>query len=57
MSLTLWDASSSATTLLIMLGAVVVFMPLIVAYTAWVYRVMRGTLSIDTITRKPKSFY
>lgn len=57
MSLTLWDASSSATTLLIMLGAVVVFMPLIVAYTAWVYRVMRGTISTDTIARKPKSFY
>lgn len=42
MSLTVWDASSSKLTLAIMLGAVVVFLPVIVAYTGWAYRVMRG---------------
>lgn len=57
MSLTLWDASSSRTTLLIMLVATVIFMPLILAYTSWVYRVMRGTVSSTDIARKPKSFY
>jgi len=41
-SLTVWDASSSRLTLAIMLGAVAVFLPLGLAYTAWVYRVMRG---------------
>ena len=41
-SLTVWDASSSKLTLAVMLGAVAIFLPIIVAYTAWVYRVMRG---------------
>lgn len=41
-SLTVWDASSSKLTLGIMLGASALFLPLIVAYTGWVYRVMRG---------------
>ena len=45
-SLTLWDAVSSQRTLGIMLGVVVVFLPLIMAYTTWVYRVMRGTVRV-----------
>lgn len=51
MSLTVWDASSSRLTLSIMLGAVVVFLPMILAYTAWVYRVMRGPVSPDSMSR------
>ena len=46
-SLTVWDASSSAKTLLIMLGAVTVFLPIILAYTGWVYRVLRGRLTLE----------
>jgi cytochrome d ubiquinol oxidase subunit II len=45
MSLTVWDASSSKLTLGIMLGAVAVFLPLIIAYTGWVYRVLRGPIA------------
>ncbi|MBB4020165.1 MULTISPECIES: cytochrome d ubiquinol oxidase subunit II [Alphaproteobacteria] len=41
-SLTVWDASSSHLTLFIMLVVTVVFVPIIVAYTAWVYRVLWG---------------
>lgn len=41
-SLLVWDASSSALTLLIMLFAAIVFMPIILIYTSWVYRVMSG---------------
>lgn len=41
-SLLIWDASSSRLTLLMMLAAVVVFMPIILFYTAWVYRALRG---------------
>jgi cytochrome d ubiquinol oxidase subunit II len=41
-SLTVWDASSSKLTLAIMLGAVALFLPIVLAYTAWVYRVLRG---------------
>jgi cytochrome d ubiquinol oxidase subunit II len=46
-SLTVWDASSSAKTLLIMLGAVTVFLPIIVAYTTWVFSVLRGRLTLE----------
>ncbi|RZS78787.1 cytochrome d ubiquinol oxidase subunit II [Pigmentiphaga kullae] len=41
-SLTVWDASSSHLTLFIMLVASGIFIPLIVAYTSWVYRVLWG---------------
>lgn len=41
-SLTVWDASSSKLTLGIMLGAVALLLPCVLAYTAWVYRVLRG---------------
>lgn len=49
--LTIWDASSSAKTLFIMLIAVIVFLPIVLAYTTWVYRVMRGQISLDAIRR------
>jgi cytochrome bd ubiquinol oxidase subunit II len=48
-SLTVWDASSSAKTLLLMLGAVIVFMPIIVAYTIWVFRVLRGRITLENL--------
>jgi cytochrome d ubiquinol oxidase subunit II len=44
-SLTVWDSSSSYLTLFIMLIAVAVFLPLVLAYTAWVYRVLRGKVT------------
>jgi cytochrome bd ubiquinol oxidase subunit II len=50
-SLTIWDASSSAKTLFIMLIAVIIFLPLVLAYTTWVYRVLRGQISLDAIRR------
>jgi cytochrome d ubiquinol oxidase subunit II len=49
--LTAWDASSSPLTLFIMLLAVAVFLPLIVAYTAWVYSVLRGRITLEEIRR------
>jgi cytochrome bd ubiquinol oxidase subunit II len=44
-SLTAWDASSSQMTLFIMLVATVIFLPIVLAYTAWVYRVMHGKIT------------
>jgi cytochrome d ubiquinol oxidase subunit II len=41
-SLTVWDASSSKLTLAVMLGATALLLPIVIAYTAVVYRVMRG---------------
>jgi len=49
-SLLVWDASSSHLTLFIMLVCSVVFVPLILAYTAWVYRVMWGKVRPRDIT-------
>lgn len=43
--LTVWDASSSQRTLGIMLVAAAIFLPLILAYSAWAFRVMRGTIT------------
>jgi cytochrome d ubiquinol oxidase subunit II len=43
--LTLWDASSSQRTLGLMLGAVIIFLPIVLAYTAWIYKVLSGTVS------------
>ena len=56
-SLTAWDAVSSRHTLQIMLYAVIVFLPLILAYTAWVYRVMRGKVTVETIRANQHTSY
>jgi cytochrome d ubiquinol oxidase subunit II len=45
--LTVWDASSSARTLSVMLVAAMVFMPAVIAYTGWVYRVLRGRITLE----------
>jgi len=50
-SLTIWDASSSDKTLFIMLVAVVVLLPIVLAYTAWVYHVLRGQITLEAIRR------
>lgn len=44
-SLTVWDASSSRMTLLIMLLVTVIFLPIVLLYTGWVIRVLRGRVS------------
>ena len=49
--LTVWDASSSARTLFLMLVAVGVFLPVVLAYTAWVFRVLRGRITLEEIRR------
>ncbi|CAG2174232.1 unnamed protein product, partial [Oppiella nova] len=41
-SLTIWDACSSYNTLGFTLLAVLLLLPIVLAYTVWVYRVMRG---------------
>jgi cytochrome bd ubiquinol oxidase subunit II len=48
-SLTVWNASSSERTLRIMLLAVIIFLPIVLAYTAWVYRVLKGRITLDAL--------
>ncbi len=52
-SLTVWNASSSHLTLFIMLLVTVVFLPLILIYTAWVYKVMFGRSTTDALQTNP----
>ena len=56
-SLTVWDASSSHMTLGIMLIAVIIFLPIILAYTGWVYRVMRGPVTSAYIEANRETSY
>lgn len=56
-SLTVWDASSSHLTLFIMLVVTVIFVPLIVLYTSWVYHVLWGKVDDKTITNKSGHAY
>lgn len=55
-SLMVWDASSSKMTLEIMLTATLIFLPIILAYTVWVYRVMRGKVTDKTIHKELNSY-
>ena len=48
-SLTVWDAVSSHGTLQVMFWVVLVFLPIVVAYTAWVYRVLRGKVTTRSV--------
>lgn len=49
-SLTVWDSSSSHQTLFVMLVATVIFMPIILVYTAWVYKVLWGKVTEADVT-------
>ncbi|OOG62041.1 cytochrome d ubiquinol oxidase subunit II [Rhodanobacter sp. B04] len=55
-SLTVWDASSSHGTLQLMLIVTVVLLPIVMLYTSWVYRVMRGRVTLEQV-RKAHSGY
>lgn len=56
-SLTLWDATSSHTTLMIMFVVACVFVPIILAYTLWGYWVMRGRLNEKAILANSHQLY
>ncbi|NLJ51550.1 MAG: cytochrome d ubiquinol oxidase subunit II [Alcaligenaceae bacterium] len=54
--LTVWDASSSHLTLWVMLIAAIIFMPIIISYTSYVYYVMRGTVSEKTLEETSNTY-
>jgi len=37
--------------------SMVVFLPVVLAYTAWVYRVLRGKITVEQVRAKPRSLY
>jgi len=55
--LTAFDAVSSHRTLNLMFVAVVVFLPIVLAYTSWVYRVLRGKVTERRIREETHSVY
>lgn len=48
-SLMVWDSSSSHLTLFIMLVVTLIFLPIVLAYTSWVFRVLRGKVDTEAI--------
>ena len=56
-SLTVWNASSSHLTLFIMLVVTAIFLPLILIYTAWVYKVLWGKVTEADVSENPHGLY
>jgi cytochrome d ubiquinol oxidase subunit II len=56
-SLTLWNATSSRGTLQVMFWAVVVFLPVVLAYTTWAYRKLRGKVTAESVREQGSSAY
>ncbi len=56
-SITVWDAVSSYHTLQIMFYGVLVFLPLVLLYTAWVYRVLRGRITEEHVREHGHALY
>ena len=56
-SLTVWDSVSSHLTLGIMFWATLIFMPLIIVYTSWAYRVMRGKVTAAYVRENEHGAY
>jgi cytochrome bd ubiquinol oxidase subunit II len=56
-SLTAWDCVSSQRTLGIMLIVALVMTPIVLSYTAWAYRVMRGKVTVERIRADSKALY
>jgi cytochrome d ubiquinol oxidase subunit II len=55
--LTVWDASSSPRTLGIMLFATAVLLPLVLVYSTWAFRVMRGKVTRAHIEESKEEVY
>jgi cytochrome bd ubiquinol oxidase subunit II len=56
-SLTVWDASASRYTLQLLFFATVLMMPIVMAYTSWVYRVLRGKVTVEDIQKNQNVLY
>ena len=50
-SLTVWNASSSHTTLFVMLIVTAVLLPIVLAYTAWAFKVMWGRVTTEAVAK------
>ena len=56
-SLTLWDASASHMTMLLAFWITVIFLPLVLFYTRFVYRVIWGSITEETVLKDSHTLY
>ncbi len=56
-SLTLWDASSSHATLLLAFWITVVFLPIVLLYTRWVYKIIWGSVTEASVLNDTHTLY
>jgi cytochrome bd ubiquinol oxidase subunit II len=56
-SLTVWDATSSQLTLFVMLLATLLFLPIVLVYTGFVFRTMRGVVTARQIEGSSGNLY
>ncbi|MBA5606406.1 cytochrome d ubiquinol oxidase subunit II [Duganella sp. FT3S] len=56
-SLTAWDAVASHKSLAVMFWVVVIMLPIVLSYTGWVYRVMRGKVTLEQIRDNEHTAY
>ena len=56
-SLTLWDCTSSQLTLQVMFIVTLIFLPIVLIYTGWAYKVMSGKMTAQYIKENDKSLY
>ena len=56
-SLTVWDATSSQLTLFVMLVATLIFLPIVLAYTGFVFRVLKGPVTAKQIEGNSANLY
>jgi cytochrome d ubiquinol oxidase subunit II len=56
-SLTVWDASSSRLTLFVMLVATLIFLPIVLVYTAIAFRALRGVVTASWVQDNSANLY
>ncbi len=56
-SLTIWDCTSSQLTLQVMFIVTLIFLPIVLVYTGWAYKIMSGKLTAQYIKDNDKTLY
>jgi cytochrome d ubiquinol oxidase subunit II len=55
-SLTIYNSSSSYLTLVVMTIVALIFVPIVIGYQFWVYRLFSDKISADTISQNPEAY-
>lgn len=56
-SLTVWDSVSSKRSLIVMLLVIILFVPMILFYTRWAYKVLSGKITVAYVKKNDKKLY